>query len=45
MKQIKKTLFILFSAGLITVMTSCAAHRGTGCPSWSKVKERLLPFS
>lgn len=36
MTQYKKTLFVLFSAVLITAMTSC--HQGTGCPVWTKAK-------
>lgn len=38
MKQTKKTLFVLISVGLITAMTSCAASKKTGCPTWGKVK-------
>ena len=36
MTKYKKTLFVLFSAVLITAMTSC--HQGTGCPVWTKAK-------
>lgn len=39
MKLNQKNLFLLFSATLITVLSSC--HRGTGhsgCPTWGKIK-------
>lgn len=38
MNKTKKTLFVLFSTGLIFALSSCAAHKGTGCPTWSKAK-------
>jgi hypothetical protein len=40
MKPTKKTLLVLLCTASIVLLSSC--HRGTGCPTWGKVKSEQI---